>query len=400
VNRHDGGVRRTFTALSCLLLIWFALGVPGTVGAANPGAVVRTIAGGLSAPSGIALDAGGDLFIADTNHCRVLMVAARDDNRYGRAIRNHHTYVLAGGHCGGRGSLGYPTGVAVDGRGDLYIAVASRQVVLVIRPTGRQVPVIVAGTGRAGFSGNGRLATMSELDQPTGVALDQAGDLFIADTSNCLVREIPADDTTAYGQAMSAHHLYSVVGTGVCGSSGRPGPMGLAQLWNPVAIAVDSAGDLVIADNGDQSVLEAAVRDGSYFGTPINGGDVAVIVGSGNGNGPYLNDGLSATGVGAELNDPEGVALGATGSLFVTDGSAHVIRVVPGISSLVLGRSMHGGDLYTLAGALPITTAAGLGNGTRWIGAHMDLPLGVAVTHSGGIDFSDAGSGVVREISE
>jgi hypothetical protein len=210
---------------------------------------------------------------------------------------------------------------------------------------------------------------------------------------------LPSASGLHYGQSMTAGHLYDLVGDGTCGSLGRPGPAGVAQLSNPVAVAVDSVGDLLIADNGDQSVVEMAVATGTDFGTPIGAGQAATVVGMvGNGNTPYLSDGLSATGSVSELNDPEGVAVGPNGILVVTDGSMHCIRVVPNVPSEAFGRMLAAGDLYTLAGALPVTDAVGTGDGNRWILTQMGDPVGVATTPSGGVVFSDRSSDLVREI--
>ena len=164
-----------------------------------------------------------------------------------------------------------------------------------------------------------------------------------------------------------------------------------------MAVAIDGAGDLFVADRGDDDVLEIPSGAGTYFGTSIGADDVAVIAGMG-GTGPYLEDGLSATSEVSELNDPEGVAVGATGDLYITDGYMHCIRVVPSTTSFVFGRKMSGGNMYTLVGALPAQNASGLGNGTRWIRAHLDIPIGVAVTPSGQVYFSDRGLGQVREL--
>ncbi len=95
------------------------------------------------------------------------------------------------------------------------------------------------------------------------MAVDSAGDVYIADTANCRVRVLPAGTTSLFGRAMTAGHLYTVAGTGVCGTTGQGGPVATAQLWNPVAVGVDGAGDLLIADDGDQSVLLAPARAGS-----------------------------------------------------------------------------------------------------------------------------------------
>jgi sugar lactone lactonase YvrE len=372
-----------------------------TAAVASPAPSVRTVAGSrgsgnLSAPSGIALDTAGDLFIADTNRCRVVLVPSRSGTLYGLRVRAGQATSLAGGSCGGTHSLGYPTGVAVDHRGDVFVAEASAQRVQMIRPGGH-TPVTVAGTGAAGYSGEGLPGPQSELNQPTGIAVDAAGTLYIADTANCRVRMLPATNGTYFGQTMLAQHLYTVAGTGVCGSARRSGPAAAAQLWNPVAVTTDQLGDLFIADSGDQSILEVPVRSGTDYGTTIGAGGIGTIVGEG-GNGPYLQDGLAANGQTAELNDPQGIAVNSKGALFMTDGSQHCIRVVPATTSTVFGRTMQGGDLYTLAGALPVATASGLGNGTRWVLTHMGFPVGLALSASGSVLYSDRSVQKVRAI--
>ncbi len=245
-------------------------------------------------------------------------------------------------------------------RGDVFIAEATAQRVQEVRAGSRAV-VTVAGTGTAGFDGDGAAATASELNEPTGVAVDAAGDLFIADTANCRVRVVPAAATaTLFGQAVHRGGLFTVAGTGVCGSSGQGGPLRSAQLWNPVAVTLDAAGDLLVADSGDQSVLLApSGAGGTFYGSAIGAGDIGVVVGGTGSYGPYVVDGLPANGPTAELNDPRGLALGPTGALFVTDGFMHVIRVVPAADETLLGRPLKAGDLYTVAGALPVATAAG-----------------------------------------
>jgi hypothetical protein len=381
-----------------------ALAGPGAASGATPG--IRTLVGGghpgtLLSPGGITLDSAGDLFIADTDHCRVLLVPDHAGSLYGRRVVAGHPYTVAGGTCGGPKSLGYPTGVAVDRQGDLFIAEATGERVLMVAPGGNgnpHRPVVVAGTGTAGVNGDGLLATRSQLDEPTGVAVDAGGDLFIADTANCLVRIDPATSGVRYGQPMLAGHLYDLVGDGTCGSAdGSPARM--SQIWDPVAVAVDQAGDIFIADKGDQTVVEVPDRSGEYYGTAIGGGDAQVVIGVvGDGNTPYLEDGLSATSVVAEMNDPEGLAVSPSGTIFVTDGTMHCIRVVPATTSDVFGRTMDGGDLYTLAGALPVTNALGLGDGNRWVLTQLGDPIGIALTASGSVVFSDQSTGVVREI--
>jgi hypothetical protein len=165
-----------------------------------------------------------------------------------------------------------------------------------------------------------------------------------------------------------------------------------------VVVATDVAGGLLVADAGDQSVLLAPAVSGTYYGTTVGAGDLGVIVGGTGSYGPYIADGLSATGVGAELNDPRGLVLTPNGTLVVTDGFMHVIRFVPAQSGTEFGRSVTGGDLYTLAGALPESTSVAAGDGTRWVLTAMGVPAGVAVTSSGAILYGDTAKDLIRSI--
>jgi hypothetical protein len=163
-------------------------------------------------------------------------------------------------------------------------------------------------------------------------------------------------------------------------------------------MAVDGGGDLLVADGGDQSVLLAPARAGSFYGTAVGAGDIGVVVGGTGSYGPYVIDGASATSVGAEVNDPRGLALGPTGALVIADGFMHAIRIVPVQSGTQFGRSMTAGDLYTLAGALPVNTAVAAGDGTRWVLTHMGSPSGVAFTKNGALVYCDAATGAVTRI--
>ena len=262
---------------------------------------------------------------------------------------------------------------------------------------GPATAVTVAGTGRAGFNGDGLVASAARArPADRGRGRRRRGPL------HCRHRQLQGPG----GPGPERHplragddgrpHLHRG-GTGVCGTTGQGGPVVRGRsCWNPVAVTIDGAGDLLVADSGDQSVLLAPAHAGTFYGTTIDAGDIGVVVGGTGSYGPYLSDGLPATGPAAELNDPRGLAVGPTGALFVTDGFMHVLRVVPATSGMLLGRTMTGGDLYTAAGALPVKTAAGLGDGTRWVLTHMGTPSGVVVSPSGAVYYADAGLDTVR----
>ena len=175
--------------------------------------------------------------------------------------------------------------------------------------------VTVAGTGRAGFNGDGLAATASELDEPTGVAVDAAGDLFIADTANCRVRVLPAATGTLFGQSVTAGHLSTMAGTGVCGIGRTGWAVAAAQLWDPVAVTVDCAGDLLVADSGDQSVLWAPAQAAPSTAAPSAPATSAWSWAARGATGRTSPTGSPPTAPTAELNDPRGLAVGPTGAL-------------------------------------------------------------------------------------
>jgi hypothetical protein len=145
-------------------------------------------------------------------------------------------------------------------------------------------------------------------------------------------------------------------------------------------------------------VLLAPTRGGTFYGSPVGAGDIGVVVGGTGGYQPYLADGVPAVGVAAELNDPRGLAIGPTGALFVTDGLMQVIRVVPSTTGALFGRAMTAGDFYSVAGARPVATAEGPGDGTQWVLTRMGTPVGIAVSPSGTVYYSDGSLDTVRMI--
>ena len=193
---------------------------------------------------------------------------------------------------------------------------------------------------------------------------------------------------------MTAGHLFTVAGTGVCGTSGQGGPVRAAQLWNPVAVALDGAGDLLVAESGDQSVLLAAAtgrvllrhrrRRGRHRGRRGRHGELRAV---------SRRRACRPTGPTAELNDPRGLAVGPTGALFVTDGFMHAIRVVPLVDRHPARpddegrRPLHGRRR-------PPRGHPGGGQRRHTLGAHPRWAhrSGVAVSPSGALLYTDAGA--------
>jgi len=247
-----------------------------------------------------------------------------------------------------------PTSVAVDIHGDLFIADSGNNVIREVTSNG--IITTVAGTGTAGYTGNGGPATSAELDDPTGVAVDSSGDLFIADSGNNVIREVTPSGI-----------ITTVAGTGTGGYSGDGGTATSAQLNDPTGIALDSSGDLFIADSGNNVIRE------------VTGGTIGTV--AGNGTAGYTGDGSAATA--AELNLPQGVAVDSSGDLFIADTGNNVIREVTS------------GTISTIAGT---GTAGYTGDGGAATVAELDLPQGVAVGSSGNLYIADTGNNVIREV--
>jgi hypothetical protein len=371
-----------------------AQAAPTVTTVAGTGAVGHTGDGGpaaralLASPSGIAVDGAGDVVVADTGNCRVQVIAGHSGRHFGVAMKARHIYTVVGTGCHGHGStshaapwLGDPTSVAVDAGGDLLIADGTGNRILELpAATGRDYGVSVtaghltsvAGTGATGVAAAGGRARSSTLDDPQGIAVDAAGDIYIADTAACQVDEVPAHDETRLNVRLDAGHLYPVAGTGTCGYSGDGGNAALAQLWSPSAVTVDAAGDLLIADEGNSAVREIPTTTGTFYGVAIAAGDIATVAGQDT-YATYLNDGFPATGPVSDVNYPSGVAVDAAGDLFIANSYDRCIVEVPAHNGIFFGRPETADDMYTVVGILPVGGAA-FGDGTRWIVTRVTYP--------------------------
>jgi uncharacterized protein (TIGR03437 family) len=227
----------------------------------------------LSSPNGVAVDSAGSLYIADLGNNRVRKVASGVI----ATVAGNGAYGFSGDNGpGAAAQLYYPEGVTVDAAGNLYIA---DQWNGRIRKVSNGVITTVAGNGTAGFGGDNGPATSAQLHYPAGVASDAAGHLYIVDTNNQRIRKV------------SNGVIATVAGNGTPGYSGDNGPATAAQLNWPSGAAVDSAGNLYIADttNGRVRVLSppisisAVANSASNFSGAVSPGEIVVLYGAGMG---------------------------------------------------------------------------------------------------------------------
>jgi len=195
-----------------------------------------------------------------------------------------------------------PSAVVFDAQGNLYFAETGNHVVRKVTPSG--TITTVAGNGVQGFSGDNGPATAAELDSPAGLALDSAGNIFIADSHNHRVREV----TVANGV------IVTIAGTGAAGFSGDGGPATAARLDLPTALALDASGNLYVADSNNHRVRRIAAATG------------VITTVAGNGVEGYSGDGGAATA--AYLDSPNGLVLDAAGNLYIADTHNGRVRMV------------------------------------------------------------------------
>ena len=234
----------------------------------------------------------------------------------------------------------------------------------------------VAGSSVAG-SGDGGPA-LGEQMSLSGVALDGAGDMFIADSGNSRVRMVPASSGTFYGQAMTAGDIYTIAGGGTVLGDG--GSALLAKLNNPSGLAVDPSGDVFIADQNNNRVRK------------VSPADIITTV-AGNGTAGFSGDGGPA--VLAELNHPSRVSLDNSGDIFIADQSNNRVRMVPASSGTFYGQAMTGGDIFTIAGN---GTSGFTSDGVAATSSELAGPQDVAVDHAGNLFIADSGNSRVRMV--
>lgn len=278
----------------------------------------QTLPGGsysLTNPLGVTLDTAGNVFVFDYEGQRVLKV---DRNNYKNVSR------LAG--TGTTGSLGLegpatsallngPRAGVIDGDGNLIFPEYGNNRVVKVDTLG--TISLVAGTGAAGFSGDGGAATAAQLNNPTAVAIDSNGAIYVADFNNHRIRKIAGGTISTYA------------GTGVGDYSGDGAAATAANLKQPASLVFDSTGTLIFSDYGNRRIRKIH-----------NDGTISLV--AGNGTAGYLGDGGMATS--ASFNGPGAVGISDQGEIYVGDTFNHRIRKIStdGVISLFAGNGSAG----------------------------------------------------------
>ena len=315
------------------------------------------LAAELYLPMSVVLDGAGNMYIADSAHNRIRMICAG----VASATMKGTTCTGAGiiSTIAGNGNPAYmgdhgpasastvndPSSVTLDGAGNLYIADTGNNVVRMISAaTGAMTTIAGGGSGCAGQTdtvGDGCAGTSAKLNLPMGVTSDGAGNIYIADTANHRIRLLTA--ATGVISTVAGNGFLKSSGDGEY--SGDSGPAISAELNFPHAVAFDAAGNMYIPDTANNRVREVAAVGGA-----ITAGSIITTF-AGNGSPSYLGDGGAAKL--ASLWGPSGVAIDAAGNVYVTDTQNNAIRKVSSetlfIDSLIqsgMGKSYANGALY------------------------------------------------------
>lgn len=333
--------------------------------------VITTVAGGgnalgdggsavlamLNDPEGLALDGGGNLYIADTRNTRVRKVIISSGIISTVAGNDARGFFGDGGMATGA-LLDSPEGLALDGSGNLYIADRDNsRVRKVAAITG--IMTTVAGGGE--IRGDGGPATAARLSEPLGVAVDEFGDLYIADGSEHRVRKVVA----------ATGIITTVAGTGAPRFDGDGGPASAASIWRPSGVALDGFRNLYIADYFSNRIRKVSAATG------------IISTVAGNGSSGFFGDGGPATA--ASLNMPTGVALDSSANLYVVDNQSARIRKVTAATGI-------------------ITTVAGGGNlldgdGGPATGARLAYPKAAALDRAGNLFIANTFDNRVQKVT-
>jgi sugar lactone lactonase YvrE len=358
----------------------------------------------LYSPYSVAGDAAGNLYIADSQNETIRVVCNTSTGAFCAGKSPGDIYNLAGdqtkapGPTGDGGpaasaTLNWPKGVAVDGAGNLFIGDNSlfirRIAAASTEAMGDHVITTVAGSGSDGAygdNGDGGPPLQAGMSA-TAVAVDPAGNLFIADQFNNRIRVVCAISTGFFCGGKTVGYIYTAAGNGPASSEGTPGyggddgPATSASLNWPNSVALDAAGNLFISDSQNFRLRVVCASSTGPFCSGQTVGDIYTV--AGNGIQGYSGDGGLA--IDAELDYPAMIAVDAAGNLYLTDEDGQVRKVdTTGVIATAAG------GVYNLSLCSAATDS--LGDGCPATSAHFDDPYGLATDAGGNLYITTVGS--------
>jgi sugar lactone lactonase YvrE len=368
----------------------------------------------LNNPWGLFVDSIGNLYISDFNNHVIRFVPKVTGTYFGVGMTGNYIYTIAGtgtlGYSGDSGvatsaQLNHPAGLCLDSLGNVYIADTYNysRIRFIPKKNGTYFGVsmianyiyTIAGTGAAGFAGDGGAATSAQINVPNGICVDSLGNLYIGDTQNNRIRMIAkTSNQNIFGiSSTTANYIYTIAGNGTGAFAGDSGAATSAQLRSPMGICSDSVGNIYIADYLNTRIRFVAKTSGTYFGISMTANYIYTIAGGGTQLG---DNGLATNG---QLNRSYGICLDSIGNLYITDSNNNRIRFVAktdgqnifGISSTIANY------IYTIAGT---GTGGFAGDNGLATSANLKTPTSVYVDSVGNLCISDSNNHRIRMIAK
>jgi sugar lactone lactonase YvrE len=358
-------MKKSFT-ISCLLAL---IGLSGNVNAQNISTIAGTGASGYSGNNGLAtsatlsnplavtIDGSGNIYIADFRN-NVIRKVDHTSNVISTFAGNGTAGYSGNNSAATSAQLNAPYSIAVDASNNIYIADQGNNVIRKVDANG--IITTYAGNAISGYNGDGIPATSAQISNPMGVAVDNSGNVYIADNGNNRIRKVDA----------STGIISTVAGNGTAGSNGDSGLATSAMLNSPAGVATDASGNVYVADYNNHKIRKV----------DANTGIISTV--AGNGTAGYNGDNNTATL--AELNFPTSVAIDASGNIYIADVSNNRIRKV----------TISNGNIITVAGN---GTSGFNGDGISLTDAELNNPSSVAIDSSGNLYIADFGNNRIRK---
>ncbi len=362
-----------------------AAGLVIIIGSQAQGQIITTIAGNGTAsysgdngpatlaelynPDAACVDDSGNVYIADQSNCRIRKINA--STGVITTVAGDGTPGFSGdGLAATNAELNGPAGVVVDSAGNLYIGDDNNGRIRKVTKSTGIISTIAGGGSNAGTDGvgDGGQATDASLDAPLNLALDDSGNIYIADHYHERVRKI----------TVSTGIITDIAGNGTLGYSGNGGQATAAELYYPEATAMDDSGNVYIADQWNNVVRKVTVKTG------------IITNAAGNGNSGYSGDGGQATD--AELDIVSGVAVDGSGNIYIADERNNVIREVTKSTGIINTIAGDGFDQGTWNGGFS-------GDGGSAIAAELNQPYGITVDACGNVYIGDQENNRIRKVT-
>jgi trimeric autotransporter adhesin len=320
-------------------------------------------AASMDQPAGVYSDKAGNIYIADFSNNVVRKV---NSSGIISTIAGNGTQGYSGdGNPATAAQLYHPTHVAVDGSGNVYIADAFNNVIRKVNTSG--VITTVAGNTSTGYTGDGGPATAAQLEDPNGVWADAAGNFYIADAHNNVIRKVNTSGiiTTIIGNGYNA-------GTTLGGYSGDGGPATAAELFYPESVTMDNAGNFYVAELYNNTIRKVNTA-----------GIITTIAGNNSAGFGYSGDGGPA--IVAKLGHPYDAIATSTGVIYIADQTNNVVRSVDAA-----------GIIHTYAGN---NSPGSTGDGGPATAASLSIPVSVSVDQYDNLYIADALNNVIRRVN-